>query len=117
MPDIDSWRKGHMAVAEWIDAWRLIPRVIVAGYSYMLWVVVKWYMELEPRILEGCDMAVLAEKCLIDGPTTQHAALVTAVIGVAAAVFGLYANSGRKWNGFTHWNKPEEKKEEEQLNG
>ena len=103
--NVDTWRKGHMAVAEWVDAWRLIPRLLVAGYAYMLWKVVKWYMELQPQIMPGCDIQTLGEVCIIDGPTTQHAALVTAVVGVAAAVFGLYANSGRKWNGFTNWNK------------
>jgi hypothetical protein len=40
---------------------------------------------------------------VIQAPSTQHAALVTAVVGIAAAVFGLYSNSGRKWNGFTNW--------------
>ena len=111
--DIDAWRKGHMAVAEWVDAWRLIPRVLVAGYAYLLYKVVKWYMNMTPYMLEGCDVDKLAENCLIMAPTTQHAALVTAVVGIAAAVFGLYAGSGRKWNGFTKWNngnKPQEPK-------
>lgn len=104
LSDIDTWRKGHMAVAEWVDAWRLIPRLLVGGYAYMTWKVVVWYMNLQPTLIEGCDVTLLAEKCIYDAPTTPHAALVTAVVGIAAAVFGLYANSGRKWNGFTPWN-------------
>lgn len=101
--DIDTWRKGHMAVAEWVDAWRIVPRVLVAAYAYMMWGVVKWYMALEPRIIEDCNVELLKEVCVIQAPSTQHAALVTAVVGIAAAVFGLYSNSGRKWNGFTNW--------------
>jgi hypothetical protein len=103
--DIDMWRKGHMAVAELVDAWRVVPRLIAAGYGYMCWKVVVWYMKLEPHMIEGCDPTILAERCLATVPSTQHAALVTAVVGIAAAVFGLYANSGKKWNGFTYWNK------------
>jgi len=106
--DIDAWRKAHMAIAEWIDAWRVVPRLLVAGYTYATWKVIMWYMALQPTWLDGCDVQVLAEKCIVAAPTTQHAALVTAVIGISAAVFGLYANSGRKWNGFTHWNKKPE---------
>jgi hypothetical protein len=117
--DIDMWRKGHMAVAEMVDNWRVIPRLIAAGYAYMMWKVVQWYMNLQPQMMEGCDVATLAEKCIIAGPTTQHAALVTAVVGISAAVFGLYANSGKKWNGFTPWGKGHstEVKKDEQLNG
>lgn len=103
--DIDTWRKGHMAVAEWVDAWRIVPRVIVAGYGYVLWHVVKWYMSLEPHIIENCNIELLKEVCVVQAPSTQHAALVTALVGISAAVFGLYANSGKKWNGFTNWGK------------
>jgi hypothetical protein len=109
LKDIDTWRKGHLAVAEFVDAWRLIPRALVAGYGFVTWKVVEWYMNLEPHMMENCDPAILAEACIVQAPSTQHAALVTAVVGIAAAVFGLYANSGKKWNGFTYWNKKEEK--------
>lgn len=103
--DIDAWRKGHHAVAEFVDAFRIIPRAIVAGYSFLLWYVVQWYVKLEPYVLEGCDPETLGNACLIMAPTTQHAALVSTVVGIAAAVFGLYAGSGKKWNGFTEWKK------------
>lgn len=112
--DIDMWRKGHMAIAEMVDNWRVIPRLIAAGYAFMTWKVVQWYMDLEPKMIEGCNVAELAEQCIMSAPTTQHAALVTAVVGISAAVFGLYANSGKQWNGFTPWKK---KDEPEQLNG
>lgn len=104
--NIDSWRKVHMAFAEWFDAWRLIPRLLVAGYAYMLWEVVNWYMNIVPTMIVGCNIDKLKEACISQAPTTQDAVLVTAVIGIAAAVFGLYTGSGKKWNGFTLWNTP-----------
>ena len=109
--DIDAWRKFHMAFAEWADAWRIVPRTIVVAYGYMLWQMGQWYTSLEPYMLEGCNVELLKEACIIQAPTTQHMALVTAAVGIAAAIFGLYTSSGRKWNGFTHWNKPKTKPE------
>ena len=103
--DIDAWRKGHLAIAEWIDAWRIIPRAVIAGYTFLLWYVIQWYMKLTPYIIEGCDGESFGSACIVLAPTTQHAALVSTVVGIAAAVFGLYAGSGKKWNGFTEWKK------------
>ncbi len=106
--NVDTWRKGHLAVAEWIDAWRLVPRVICAGYAWVTYTVIKWYMNLKPEVLENCNVELLKDVCVIQAPSTQHAALVTAVIGIAAAMFAFYANTGKKWNGFQYWNKPGE---------
>ena len=103
MHNIDTWRRIHLAVAEWVDAWRVIPRILIAAYSYLVWFTITWYMALKPYMLEDCIVQDMAN-CIIAAPSTQHAALVTAVVGVSAAVFGLYSNSGKKWNGFTKWN-------------
>lgn len=113
--DIDTYRRRHLAIAEFVDAWRIIPRLLVAGYIWLLVKIVMWYMDKEPYILEGCDVTTLGKECLVQAPSTQHAALVTAIVGIAAAIFGLYSGTGRKWNGFTSWKKEvknEEKKEE-----
>ena len=107
--EIDTWRKGHLAVAEWVDAWRLIPRMLVGGYAFMMYKVVSWYMNLKPELIENCNVELLKEVCVVMAPSTQHAALVTAVVGIGAAVFGLYASSGKKWNGFTKWGNGEGK--------
>jgi len=116
---VDLYRKRHLMVAEFIDAWRLIPRLLVAGYTWLLVKVVIWYMDKEPYLLEGCDVATLGKECLVQAPSTQHAALVTAVVGIAAAIFGLYSNSGRKWSeGVKTWNgakKPAPKPEQQIL--
>ena len=101
---IDQFRQGYLVAAELLDAFRIFPRVLVGGYTYLLYVVVTWYMGLVPYVLEGC-VSDVAKDCIIQAPLTQHAALVTAVIGIAAAIFGLYTSTGRKWNGFTAWNK------------
>jgi hypothetical protein len=108
LKNIDTWRKGHLAIAEWIDSWRIIPRMLVMGYAYAMWKIITWYMTLEPTMVKDCDIKLLAEHCVVQAPSTQHAALVTATIGIAAAVFGLYAASGKKWNGFTSWNKSDQ---------
>ena len=109
--DIDHWRKFHMAFAEWVDAWRLIPRAIVLGYAYVCWETFQWYISLEPYMIDGCDVETLKEACLVNAPTTEHMAFITALFGVSAGIFGLYTATGRKWNGFTHWNKLNDKGE------
>lgn len=109
LTDIDAWRKFHLAMAEFVDAWRIIPRAVVVMFGWGSYEVVKWYLSLEPYLLEGCVEAggTIAE-CLVQAPSTQHTALVSALFALAAAVFAFYSNNGRKWNGFTHWNKIDE---------
>lgn len=86
--NIDTWRKMLQATAESMDYIRLVPRGLAIAYGFMMWEVISWYMGLP-------------------NPSTQHAALVTTVIGASAGFFGLYVNSGNKdWTkGFTPWNK------------
>ena len=95
--NIDVIRRFYLSIAEATDAWRIVPRVLVTGYGYLLYQVIRWYMELVPYMLDGCVSETITD-CIVEAPTTQHAALVTAVVGVAAAFFGLYANSGQKWD-------------------
>lgn len=119
---IDQYRKRHLAWAEFVDAWRIIPRGVVILYGWMLFEVLRWYINLKHTMIPGCDVTVLAEKCIMEAPTTQHAALVTAVVTIAAPIFGFYANTGRKWDdkGFRKWNgdttppKPNEELTEDQ---
>ena len=67
-----------LTVAELIDAYRIVPRIILIGYSLLTWNVVSWYMA-QPD------------------PSMQHTVLVTAIVGVIAPIAGLYQSSGRKW--------------------
>lgn len=73
-----NWKINLLIVAEVIDSFRVVPRVILALYGVLVWQIVDWYM-------------------LLPEPSTQHAALVTIVVGVIAPVVGLYQNSGRSW--------------------
>ena len=102
--DIDAWRKIYLTGAEMVDAWRLIPRAIVAIYIYMMWELMMWYMKLAPYMIKDCDVELLKEACIVKAPNTEHMAFVTAVFAVSAGVFALYAKSGKTWNGFTPWN-------------
>lgn len=112
--NIDKFRQIHLSIAEALDAWRIVPRILIALYSYLLYKVVAWYMTLAPTMLDGCISQNTID-CIVQAPTTQHAALVTAVVSIAAAVFGLYATTGKKWNGFVFWKKkPDEKEKDEE---
>ncbi len=71
-------KKLVLTIAELIDAFRLVPRLVLVGYALLVWSVVSWYMGLPD-------------------PSTQHAALVTIVVGIIAPIVGLYQSSGRKW--------------------
>ncbi len=102
---IDDWRMGHMALAEFFDAWRVIPRIIVAGYGYMLyWVIVEWYTKLAPYMVDGCVSDKVVD-CMVQSPTVEHTALVVTVVGISAPIMSFYVNTSKKWNGFTFWNK------------
>ena len=74
-----------------------------------------WYKTIPTYVKETCDVAVLqtlvinkipielARKSactvvdVVGGPTGNQTTLVTTIIGLSSLVFGLYTNSGRKW--------------------
>ncbi len=66
-----------LIAARLIDRFRLIPRLMVAGYGWLMWDVVDRFMA-EPD------------------PPNSKAAVVTALIGAGAAVFNFYVNSGER---------------------
>jgi hypothetical protein len=106
--DINKWRLMHLAAAEAVDAWRIVPRAMVTAYGYLLAYMIHWYMGLKPYVIEACVEAIGSEaaqkiaECVVDLPGTQHTALLTAVIGISAGVFGFYANTGRNWSNGAH---------------
>lgn len=65
--------------AEIIDAFRVVPRLLLAGYGYLVWHVSAWFMALPD-------------------PNTQHTFFVSTVIGIAAPITAFYLSSGRKWD-------------------
>lgn len=60
-----------------IDNFRVVPRLMVAGYGWLMYDVAVWFMALED-------------------PTNPQSLFVSTMVGASAAVFGLYTNSGNK---------------------
>lgn len=67
-----------MYIAELIDAFRVVPRIILVVYAWLVWYVVNWYM-------------------LLDSPSTEQTFLVSTISGLSTVIIGLYQNSGRNW--------------------
>lgn len=74
----DMDKKGQMRLAEVIDAWRIVPRVMVIAYGFICWQTFQWFTGLPD-------------------PTVAQTTFATGIWGAAAAWFGFYVNSGRKW--------------------
>lgn len=72
-------KQTFLDIAEVIDSFRLVPRVLLVATGTLVWYVINWYMGLQT-------------------PTTQQAALVTTVTAVIPVVIGLYQNSSRSWD-------------------
>lgn len=60
---------------EFVNRWRIIPRVMILLYGYMFWRVAEWFMQLPD-------------------PNAAQSAFVSVMVGAAATFFGLYVNSG-----------------------
>lgn len=92
-----------LGFAEVVDAWRIIPRLVVAGYCYWLWDVYQWFKTIKTTPLMSCIFEEGKKICNttgLDGPSTQQAAVITAIIGLSAAIFGFYTNTSKKWENF-----------------
>ena len=66
-----------MSAADRVDAWRVIPRLLISLYGFMCWHVADWFMALPD-------------------PTTSQTTFATAIWGAAAVWFGFYVNSGHR---------------------
>jgi hypothetical protein len=102
--------------AEIMDSWRVVPRIIVTVYGYLVYKLYTWYRSLETIELRECDNAILNTllergievdramelSCSIvgitGGPTTEQTAFVTAIIGLSTAIFAFYVKTGRQWD-------------------
>lgn len=60
---------------EWINKFRIFPRIFIGVYIYMFYEVVQWAMSVE-------DLS------------NAQSILVSVVVGAGSAWFGLYVNSG-----------------------
>ena len=71
-------RRLLKSVAEALDYFRIVPRIILVAYAYVMFDIIQWFM-------------------LLETPDTEQSLLVITVIGVAGGVIGLYQTSGKKW--------------------
>lgn len=112
-------RQKLLILAESLDALRVVPRTMIVAYGWIVVQLYIWFRSIPTYVQEKCDPAVLLlainkNMALIDakalactvvdvvgGPTPSQTAFVTTIIGLSTAIFGLYANSGRRWEG---WN-------------
>lgn len=64
--------------AEVFDAWRVVPRILMLGYGWMVYDYTMW----------------TRTQSELDG---GHATVVSVIWGAAAVLTGWYFNTGRKW--------------------
>ena len=114
---MNKYRKFSLSIAETIDAWRIIPRTVVVLYSCLVVSLYLWFRSIPTFTQTSCDAGVLmfltdkgvdvmqAQEIactivdVVGGPTTAQSTFVTTVIGLSAGIFGLYASTGRRWEG------------------
>jgi hypothetical protein len=59
---------------EWLDKWRIWPRMIITLYGVAFYKTTTWFMAL-------------------DIPTNAQSAFVSVIVGAGAGFFGIYTNS------------------------
>jgi len=117
--DVNGFRKWSNAVAETVDAWRIVPRLMVIAYGFLTWKTWVWYTGIDVIVTKtNCQLLATQVVCDITGvvgPSTQQATLVTAIVSMAAVVIGLYSSSGKDWTKplLPWFGKKKEKTEEE----
>lgn len=119
----DTFRKMYLSVAEAVDAFRLVPRLLTVGYGIGFGYVVYWYMSLKVYVKTTCNEKVIelllqktpdidkiasiacSTDSVVGGPI-DPLGFVIAMAGLAGIIFGFYVNSGRNWRAtpFIKWN-------------
>lgn len=72
----NSWHFIKIELPELMANWRLIPRALMAAYTYAFYQVTTWFMAMPD-------------------PTTAQTGFVSVVVGAGAGFFGLYVGSGK----------------------
>jgi hypothetical protein len=73
------WLQSWERPAYYLDLYRVWPRAILLGYSWMVWTMSAWYMALKE-------------------PSGAQSAFVGAVYGVAGLITNFYMQNGVDWN-------------------
>ncbi len=110
-----NFKKFMMSAAELVDAWRVVPRLVLIGYVFLIISLYNWFKSILTHVVITCNTTLLsylmshnttiaAAKELachvvgvVGGPTLIQGAFVTTIIGLSTAIFGLYTNTGRRW--------------------
>jgi len=71
----DFWHFAKCEIPEFMNNWRLIPRLLMALYCLAFYNVTTWFMALPD-------------------PTTAQAGFVSVIVGAGAGFFGLYVGTG-----------------------
>lgn len=120
---VNKFRFLHLALAEAIDVWRVVPRMFIALYGAMLWWLVKWFTHSTTIEKVTCDkdliIQLLAQKVdyswiqrmacqvtdiiVVAPPTAVHATFASVVAGLSTAVFALYSSAGKDWKDGISW--------------
>lgn len=85
--DKNPWRKWEH-FAHTVDSWRIIPRILMVFYMWMLYSSVTWFQSLS-ELARGEQV----------GATDNEAMLISVVVGAGAAWFGAYVATGGKGRG------------------
>jgi len=64
---------------EKLDAWRIVPRLLIISYMIVFYQTCNWFMGLDSP-----------------PPNNAQAGFVSVIVGAGAAWFGLYLNGGAK---------------------
>lgn len=73
------WYFIKCEIPELMANWRIIPRLLMALYTYAFYSVTVWFMAMPD-------------------PTTAQTGFVATVVGAGAGFFGLYVGSGNTTN-------------------
>lgn len=120
---VNKFRYLHLALAEAIDVWRVVPRMFIALYGAMLWWLVKWFTSSTTIEKVTCDKELIlkllaqdidlvwiqrlactvTDVIVVAPPTAVHATFASVVAGLSTAVFALYSTAGKDWSKGVGW--------------
>jgi hypothetical protein len=131
MENLNNKRGVSLAVAESIDAWRVVPRFAIVCYMALVAYIIQWFVSIETHVQTTCQadvLQVLLDKDIdvaqaesiactvmgvVGGPQTSHTIIATTIAGLATAIFGLYTSTGNDWSkSILPWKFGESKVEE-----
>lgn len=120
---VNKFRYLHLAIAEAIDVWRVVPRMFIALYGAMLWWLVEWFTTSTTIEKVTCDRELIlklleqhvdvvwinrlactvTDVIVVAPPTAVHATFASVVAGLSTAVFALYSTAGKDWTKGVGW--------------